>query len=53
MKIEHLHEEVLKLGAEKASDEKVNGVINTLDAVQGTVIRIESKLDQHISDSTK
>ena len=41
VKIEHLHEEVIELKASKASDEKVDGVINRLDDMQGSMDRIE------------
>ena len=41
VKLEHLHEEVIRLEAGKASDEKVDGVINRLDDMKGSMKRIE------------
>ena len=53
IRLDHLHEEVIELNEKKASDERVNGVETLLESVQGTVIRIETKLDEHITDSPK
>ena len=41
VKIEHLHEEVIELKTTKASDEKVDGVIQRLDDMNESMSRIE------------
>jgi hypothetical protein len=50
-RLDNLERECVRIEASKANDEKVEAVESTLQSVQGTVIRIEQKLDRHIADS--